>query len=187
MFNEQFEDNPFTFDVTDKAQTGQIVQLTIDAVDQLGAHEFDKAGQTVADIFEHGPDAVYVSCLAIAGATRKFALLANGLTEFPAGSFTIVTPPPDMDETSPEFLSKQFAARFVAAYLNDDLETCEALFGALLGSQDMKAIDEAYTVMMENAHVLMHRAFDADPSSGVFEPVLDPFVSGDGSNGSSSN
>lgn len=177
MFNELFEDDPFDFDMDDKAQAGEVITWTIDLIDELGAHEFEKAEELAAQVFSKGPDAVWVSCLTIAAATQRFLLLEKGLTEVPGGAFTVVVPPVRPNEDKELMQARQFAAQFVAAYMNEDSDICQALFTALMQSHDMDAIHGAHTAMLEQAHQMMHRAADADPSA--FESVPDPFKSSD--------
>lgn len=166
MFNELFDDNPFTFNIDDSEHRREVVKLTLDALADTGEHDMDAAQAKCQEVFDKGPDAVYVSCMAIAGASKKFILLEQGMEELPEGAFTLVSPPVDGsgdDNEDEDVRARRFAAQFTAAYMNDDLDTCMALFGAVMSSCDASQVTLAHVCMVEQAHMLMHRAYEANP------------------------
>jgi hypothetical protein len=163
MFNELFDDNPFTFNIDDPEHRREVVRITLDALSDTSEHNMDAAEEKCQEVFDRGPDAVYVSCMAIAGASKKFILLAQGMDEMPPGAFTVVLPPVRESEDEDDVLARRFAAQFTAAYMNDDTATCTALFGAVMATVDAQKVCEAHVALMEQAHLLMHKAHEANP------------------------
>ncbi|WP_327349633.1 hypothetical protein OG772_20335 [Streptomyces sp. NBC_01321] len=144
-------------------------KLVMDAISRAIDCDFQVASNLMGEIFRNSTgQQIYGVCCGLADAARQTLVRLYG-HQGPETMWTLAAPDPD-DE--PQHPAHAFSLRFITAFANGDMETCQALY---LAASKASADDYAHSViaLLGDVARLARRAL-LQLAEGGEEPVADP-------------
>lgn len=147
-------EDQFGYDLDDEEQVAEVSAWARGLFMSVLAHDAEATNEPLRSILRKGPMALYTAMVVVASEAECAILRALGLEAMPAKSFVALVPPDDEEEAADP--AARFAGQFIAAYLNNDFDTVEALFWALVEADGMEPVLKAFGALLSHAHRLAH-------------------------------
>ncbi|WP_406515576.1 hypothetical protein OH809_24920 [Streptomyces sp. NBC_00873] len=144
-------------------------KLVMDAISRAIDCDFQVASNLMGEIFRNSTgQQIYGVCCGLADAARQTLVRLYG-HQGPETMWALAAPDPDYE---PQHPAHAFSLRFITAFANGDMETCQALY---LAASKASADDYAHSViaLLGDVARLARRAL-LQLAEGGEEPVADP-------------